>query len=370
MADYILSFLSQRFEPLGVLRKNSMRQEFLSAEWGRYAGAVGRLRVTFTDDAFSWDLLQPDTIVLPFRSVQPGIFKLDMESAFLVHTRQRIFAAGQKAISLECACGNDLLRRRIVDAASGTAQASKSGAAGDVMKAIVREQMGSSAGARDLAPYFATQANAGHGASVSKAFAWRNVLPVLQELAFASVQSGTYCTFDTVYDAANNRFEFRTYAGQRGIDRRGGTPLDLVLDPDRGTIDDVSVTESWDREVNYVRAGSKGEGTARVVVNFSDIARRDRAPLARREAFVDARNTNTFDELYGEAISAVYAGRPTQVTVGRVQETPGTIYGLDWGYGDYVRVQVEGRVQATRLEGVSVHISESGVEAVKAAVRV
>jgi hypothetical protein len=78
-------------------------------------------------------------------------------------------------------------------------------AADDLLKTIVRDNMGSAApdyrgqyGRQLTTALFAIQANLTQAQLVSKDFAWRPMFPVLQEIAQASTQAGTYLCFDVV----------------------------------------------------------------------------------------------------------------------------------------------------------------------------
>jgi hypothetical protein len=55
--------------------------------------------------------------------------------------------------------------------------------------------------------------------------------------------------------------------------------------------------------------------------------------------------------------------------VGQIQDTPGTQYGKQWGWGDRVTVQVEGINYDARVDAVTVTV-EGGKETITAAIRI
>jgi hypothetical protein len=118
---------------------------------------------------------------------------------------------------------------------SAGGQTSKTGFAGDLMKAVVAENVSSTANdytgtanvasglipARGIpASLYAVQVNAcRRGQAISMSFSWRQVLAVFQDMADASNTAGIYIAFDTITDGFGH-LEFRTYANQRGNDHR------------------------------------------------------------------------------------------------------------------------------------------------------
>ena len=120
------------------------------------------------------------------------------EGVWLVRRAGRkISDAGQAVIEVRGVSLAELLTRRIVAAAAGSAQAHRPGPADDVLRAIVREQFGAGAGAgRDISALLEVEPDCGFGPTIAKSFARRNVLRVLQEIAAQSAQHGTPLFFD------------------------------------------------------------------------------------------------------------------------------------------------------------------------------
>src|SRR5574341_1335609 len=226
-----------------------------------------------------------------------------------------------------------LLRRRIVAYAAGSAQAKKHGAIDDLMKAIVRENLGDQASdaARRLdAAYFRVEPDAGAGEVVTKAFAWRNVEAVLMDLSDAARQAGTEIYYAIEADD-EQQLVFRTHAGQPGIDRRSSGP---TLSTDDGTLLAPSVTHEYDNEINWAYAAGQGTEAERMTT------------LA--------------------AWQKVIEGRPVLRFGGQIGNRPGCTYGIDWACGDRVRTTYHGQTYDCLVRSVRVAVDERGAETVTA----
>jgi hypothetical protein len=256
---------------------------------------------------------------------------------------------------------NCLLDRRIVAYNSGSSQADKSAAAADNrMKDVVDENLLAAAvdTDRSIATYLQLQSDAGAGASISKAFSRRNVLAVLQEYAQSSTLAGTYLAFDIV-SLTSALLEFRTYAGQRGVDRRWPNGVDPVLiGPEYGNIAEARLTFDHTVEKTVVYAGGQGEGAARTVAESEDASRTAASVLGRREMFIDSRMTNDATQLADEADASLRSQRPKQSFSALLVETDGSVYGLHYGYGDFLTVQLRGQSIECRLDTVHVRLAE------------
>jgi hypothetical protein len=168
-------------------------------------------------------MIDVDYMVEFWRHPAQGAMRL--ESVFFV--RDIIYEEdfkGNDIIILAGPDGNDLLNRRIVAYAAGSSQSDKTNQADDMMKEIVTENLGSSATApRDLTDLnFTVAGDVTAAPSITKAFSWRNVLDVLQDIVAISAENGTDLYFDVVpvvISSSEIGFEFRTYTDQPGQDR-------------------------------------------------------------------------------------------------------------------------------------------------------
>lgn len=296
-----------------------------------------------------------------WKSVKGSSHQLEGETSWFVRwPKSRRFVGAVAAYSAKY-----LLSGRIIAYAKGTAQASKSGLADDVMKDLVKENAGSSATDtnRSLDAYLKVQANLSKGATIERDFERRNLLSALQELADASEQAGKYIAFDIITlenaNGSSQNMEFRTYLGQRGADRTAT----VVLDEETGSLTDVEVEEDWSDEINVVYVGGDGQGSGRMVSERSDLARAEHDPFARREGWQDAPSVNDADKLAAIGDASLIAGQPRRAFKAKVTQSS-KYYGLDYKQGDLVTCRIRGEDFYSRVQAVKVKVDRGGVETV------
>lgn len=302
----------------------------------------------------------PDGRLEIWRRLPGGREYLDTDTTWIIKKRHRKRQQdGTIATALVASSALCLLREpgRFVDAYASAAQATKTGAADDVMKAIVREQAGNlvSDVARDLRPYLTVAPDLSMGPTVSRAFAWRSVLDVLQDLANDAAQQGAYVAFDIV-SPSQTGYEFRTYLGQRGVDRRRGTAAPVIVSPEFGNLGESQLIEDWTDTVTYAKVGGAGQGDERVTGDYVDNGMVALSPFGRREAFFDYTQTSDTAVLTGIARALVRAGRGRVLFTGKLIDTPDCQYGVHWNWGDYVTAQDFGASFDCRIDSVQVDV--------------
>lgn len=343
--------------------------EFNALTYTKIVNGIGAFTLTLPK-TFDMSLVQEDTRVAIYRKPPGGVRNIDF--AGFVRKIEKPTQQQQQSFVLSGFDLNDLLRRHIVAYASGTAQASKAGKAGDVLKAIVRENLGSSAvAARDLTAWgFTVASDAGLGTTVELAFAWRQVLLVLQEIADASHRVEATSIYFGIVPLNNGwECEFRTNVLQWGADHRfpSGAAGPVIFGLEFANIAEANRIIDWSSEVNYAYAGGQGEGTLRVVKQSQDAVRIGVSPFNRCETFFDARNSPLDNQVQAAADGAVRDGRPRSTFTGKVLNNS-QIYGRDWGHGDYVTGVYLGETVSCRIDAVAVTI-QNGQETVDATLR-
>jgi hypothetical protein len=264
-----------------------------------------------------------------------------------------------------------LAARRIIAYDSGTAQATKSDAAADSMIIeFAKENMGSDVtdSDRDWSDKIDFIAAAGVGPSTHKAASRRILLGTCQDIAQDAGQLGTPVFFDMEYNTGSQKLEFKTFVNQRGLDLTAGQQQ-LTLSPDFGNLENSERIDDYMDEVTFAYAAGQGVGEARNVQTASDIDRINESPFGRVEQLRDARMSSTDDKLLAEAQAAVRAGRPKRVLEGTIVNKTGSVYGLNWKWGDKIKIDFEGEVQTARADTVRVSVRD-GKETVKANLRV
>lgn len=362
-----LAYFIEVADPFGV--KVAQVDSFLSLELARTVNDVGVLTLD----------MDPDTDVSPFRlDGRLGVWRKGAAGGFLLQTdtvwfvrqwRRVMYATGERVLRVTAYSASDLLARRIVAYPAGSATASKTDNADDMMKAIVRENLGASATDTDRswASYLTVQSDNGAASSMSKAFSRRNVLTVLQEIAETSAEAGEPLYFD-VAAPAQGGLEFRTYIGQRGVDRTLSSSTPLVISPELGTIAGGELFTDYASEVTVVYAAGQGDKEAREVAEVEDIARSGASPFGRIEALRDARQNATGASLTAEGNAYLRANRPRRVFTAALVDTPQVRYGLEWHWGDKVTAQFEGQTFDCHIDTLRLSVA-GGKETIGAHLR-
>lgn len=297
---------------------------------------------------------------------------LDTETTWLIKQIQWTRTDdGDQAITVEADTPLCLFREpgRAVLYRSGDANASVATFADDAIKDIVRANAGTgTTGARDISAYLSIAPDLSLAPEVSKQFAFRECLKVFQELADTAAQQDVYLAFDVVAPTPST-LEFRTYTGWRGVDHRFPNGINpIIIGPEFGNMGACELTLDYRGEITYVNAGGRGEGAQRLIGAASDTARIGASPFGWREKFVNATQYTTSTGLEAEAEAGVRGGRPRLGFRGKLLNVPGTQYGVNWAWGDYVTVQAFDQSFDCRIEAITVTVA-SGKETIDAWLR-
>lgn len=361
------------YNVFGVLK--AIIEDFESLEYARKVNEVGFIRFTLPDKYRN--LLQPENRVEVWRSVGGGPLYLEGETIWFLRKPVWSFSSDSKyTYSAEGFDAVTLLKRRVVIYYADSAQAKKTAAADDMMKAIMRENFGSlsvnrltggsdaASQARDIsASYLSTQADVTLAPSITLGFAYREVLGILQDIAAASATGGTYLAFDVVATGGTPPLEFRTYTGQRGTDHSALASGMVLLDPEQGNLADAQLAFDYTNEANFVYAGGQETGADRVFQSSSDATRIALSPYNRIESFTDSRNNSDANGVQADANAQLRAMRPQILFNATLLDTPRYQYGLDYKFGDVLLAQYLGYQIACRVEAIHVSVN-GGVEAV------
>ena len=234
----------------------------------------------------------------------------------------------------------DLLARRIVAYAAGSAEAAKSDKAETVIKSFVSQNAGSSAGAGRPITGLSIAADAAGGNTVDIRCAYDNLLDVCQRIA--SIGGGD---FDVVGTGAAT-WEFRWYAGQRGTDRRSTITFSTAY----GNMSQPTLTLT-PAVANAVEVLGGGEGAARTVV-----WRPASLPtgIDRREMARDARDTTTTATLNSRGDAALWEARALNELAFRVAQMPSYQYGVHYFLGDLVKAYYRGASYDLKIQKATV----------------
>lgn len=317
-------------------------------------GAVGVLEATLPR-SFNRSLLLEDGRIGMWRAINGRPPYLDNGAIFNI----RHLDFGPDSIFVRAEHATKLLDRRIIAYAAGSTYCTKAAApADDQIKTFMNENMLSGiVGAdrdgvetyADVSAYLTKQANLGLGASVAKSAARRQLFDVCTDLALASATAGIYLTFEIIAPTEGT-LELRTYAGQRGVDRRQGTASPVILSQLRGNLINAHLTIDYGDSASFIVAGGQGEETERLIGTAFDSVRASTSAFGRIERFRDATNVATQAAVDDEADSQLRNARPTIVFTGNLVETPALTRGIDFDLGDIVTAEDEAAQYDVRLD--------------------
>lgn len=338
--------------------------DWISLEYARQETEVGALTLTLPYQDYGRELFPKDGLIEVWNNLETGGTSLELETVWLMRRVRYLASVGVWEITAYDL--NHLLKRRLIDYNPGNTYTEKLGTGDDVGKDLVSENLGAGATdtTRSIATYLSIQSKVSAAASVRISCSRQEVLKTLQDIASSSYQQGTYLAFDTVVtqlpgqSGPNLKFEFRSYTGQRGVDRRG----QIYLGPDFGNLIDVEVDEDASAEVTRAISTGQGVDNALAVQRVDDLARWESSPFGLMEGSRQASNALTATDLLNDARALLKQGVPIKTISGKLVSQPGVEYNVDWGWGDRVEVQVRGIGYICRVTGIHVTYTREGRE--------
>ena len=224
----------------------------------------------------------------------------------------------------------------------------RTGAAETVMRQYVDLNAGPGAITVRRVPGLTLAADGARGTAVTGRARFTPLLELLQSLALAGGDLG----FRVVQVGLNR--EFQVYAP---ADRTGT----VVFSPDFGNLSGFDYAEAA-AEGNYVYAGDRAEGTARVFVEGEDAASITR--WGRIETFLDRRDTTNTTEI-GQAISEELSQRASTVELSlSPTDVEGMRFLVDYGLGDKVTALIDGVALEQLVREVSVSLTADAGEVI------
>ena len=336
-------------------------QAFNSLEYIKTQNQIGSLVINLPRGLMQYDQFAVGDIFEIWRE-KNGTLELQNETAyFLQNWEFWTDGDGHEFIRLTASDANWLLDTAIVYAAAGSANASMTNYPDDMCKTIVRNELSASSpypARRKLS--VAPDLSAG-GASITKEFAYRNVLSVIQELAELADEGGTWLGFDVVRTQPG-AFEFRTYTGQRGQNhgRNSGDPR--LAGKQYGNLSEASFGTYHADERNNIFVGGQGEGAARTIVNRQNTARIYASKWNQRDYFKDSRDGSTATSLNADGDAALDEFKPKQIMTGTLHDTPGMQYGIHYWFGDVLSVEAFGYHVDCHVKSVRVNVDQDNGE--------
>jgi hypothetical protein len=346
--------------------------EIHSAEYALRVNDTGILTLGLPYD-FPLELLPVDGMIdIMTERIAGEPLEPELETAWFIRRKgYRLDQYGIKFLAVTAFPAINLINRRIIPYGETDAHATYTGAADDGMKDIMRHNFGSLATdalRSSVSTYLSIQQDYTLASSIDKAFSYAKVIDTLQGIANDHYQQyGVFLAFDVVRlpGVTPPWFEFRTYIGQRGINRGSGSAYPLIFSEDMLNIDGASVDNDWTDEYNSIYASGQGQEAERIIQTY--IADRSTlGPFSRTEFLHSCQQAGTTDTVKAEAYAASMWLRPRLLYSGVVRDSSACAYGIHWNLGDKVVGSFEGFVSDCRIDAVSVMFNQAGSRQVSA----
>ena len=336
-------------------------QAFNSLEYIKTQNQIGSLVVDLPRGLLQYDQFSVGDIFEVWRE-KNGTLELQNETAyFLQNWEFWTDSEGAEYIRLTAFDANWLLDTAIVWAYAGSAAASMTDYPDDMMKTIVENELGATSGQVSRTKLTCAPDLSAGGASITKSFAYRNVLTVLQEICETAHENDVWLGFDVVRTAPGV-FEFRTYTNQRGQDhgRASGDPR--LVGRQYGNLSEATFGTYHADERNVILVAGQGEDSARTLVTRSNNERMFASKWNRREYFKDSRDDETTAALEADGDAALDEFRPRQVLTGTLHDTPGMQFGIHYQFGDVLSAEAFGYHVDCHVGSVRVRVDQDGGE--------
>jgi len=316
------------------------------------------------------ELFQLDTLVQVLRRDEAaGIPWTEDYIAFHRTGVQQVTDRGRVLFSSYGRSLEELLKRRHIlwrpgDIAIARGQEGEylAGAADDVMKQYVRENIGNSAAlsngrmAEGKLDAFTVDASFTLAPSWEGRRAYKNLLAVVQEVGAARSVD-----FDVTWSAPSGAllFQFHTYYPRKGQDRTGaGTAAPVVFSLEHANMSAPYLTESRMNEITAVYVLGQGEGVARTFVERTNVFGLDASPWNRVEYTHDARTEAGLGGLQALGDAHLLEHGPDNHMSFQVIASPGSVYGREYFIGDLILGKFLGAEQPRKIIGVEVTVAD------------
>jgi len=351
MAEYRIHLLRDDFTKLAVYTN------FVSIRTVQTANAVGSFDIVFPK-SFNKQWLAPDRIIEIYRS-GPDVPEYRHFSGLLRKWYWGSASDGTETLNLVGTDWNDLLKRRVVAYAKGTAGADKSGHIDNVIKAYVRENLGASAGAgRSLASCgLVVQSDTSKGSTVTASHEYTNLLQAIQDVSDDATDLSEQVFF-WIEHVGKNIVEFRTNVGFMGQNRTQ-TSSPLYFGEDLGNLINPRTSYDYTDEVNFVYVSGRGEGEERVIETVSEDDWIAASRWNRRESYTSKADSQTSSELSSAGQSKLAEGAPTRRVTGEIKDIKLTRLGRDWNFGDQVWYQHAGGTFPVIIASLDVTVDDT-----------
>jgi hypothetical protein len=293
-----------------------------------------------------------------YRTAYGGFERLEGEAVWLI--RRREFSArddGLETSIFTALHANSLVDRRIVAYGTGSTQSRQSGALDNIVKQLVRDNfIGATDTDRNVSG-LTVEANTALAPSATVQVAYQPLGQVIRDLCEASREAGTYLGFDVRASGAS--LLFRTFVGQRGVDRGFSSGNILLFGRQFGNVSSITIEEDWEEAATIAYAVGPGEGPLRPAITARVAADELGSPFGRIEALATGSGRTSVELAHDAAAAIMQLGYRLSVDAVAV-DSDACIYGRDYSWGDRVVVVEDNVHYEVMVDPVRITASVSG----------
>ena len=326
---------------------------------------VGAFEIAVPFRTFNRSLIRRDARIEFWRRSINGPLKLDFVG-LLRGYEPSTDNSGKTTIVLRGSDLNHLLKRRFVEYDSGTSYATADNEdAGDLMRRIVRENLGSSTtdSDRDWSDYITVESDLTDSTNVNLTYDWKNVLRTLHDIVEIGQKNDVPLWF-YINPISPDDWVFQVRINQFGLDRTDdGNQVTVGLE--FGNLGQSSRSVDWQDEKTHITAIGGGAGSARATQTATDSTRLNASIFNRIEG-VKMQNVTWLYELSDLAESELETNRPVDRSIGQLIQTRGFIYGTHWNFGDKLGWTYLGQQNNGVVRMVTVKVDANGRETIDA----
>lgn len=321
-----------------------------------------------------YGMLKKDTILIIYRTVGNQRTLLLDTVWFVRSIEQFREATGSFVIKMTAYDTNYLLASRITSAQFGDKPetAYKDMTNSNIMFDLVRNNIGSNAGVRRLTNFSEGRELSNYGYKINHytndkgmPFAYANLLTALQELSQMTQvpvdinETLAPVYFDTIA-TSSNQYVFTQFPNQRGVDRRfiDGSNKSVLLSDTSSQLQDIRLIVDWQEEKTAVISVYQALLNNVPVIStatFLDKTRIANSPFSYREVLLQAKTSSVAGE--AEKFIKEPINYPVYAVYATVQDSPGFLFGIDWGYGDFVTINAFGSIVDVRINAISITVT-------------
>ena len=190
------------------------------------------------------------------------------------------------------------------------------------------------------------------GPTLNVACTRENVFDTINKFAEASINAGRWAA--GIVSSNGTRWEFNAYVDWAGVDRRNT----LLLSPDARNIQNATLTINAIDQKSSIIAAGRGTGQGRYIAIQQDAQTIAKSVYGYKESFVEDTNART-SQMNSLARSELRKLRQTLDFTCDLTQQYGTVRGVHYDIGDYLRVRYLDTILDVRLDMIEVSLSDT-----------